>query len=123
MGIWKDAVTEANGPVKGQVIAYTDRDAPRVPHELESKQLDLPFESALVPKGSLPRIKTRAELDAEYDETFNNFKIVLNGQDVSADHKQTVLITLLNNYRSGNPYLSSRSQSLLLEILRKGLGV
>jgi hypothetical protein len=129
VGIYKDGV---ESPVKGQSISYTDRDAVNLSHpvqdyakaELGTKQLELPFEPPIqVPQQLNPKFrpKTLRELDREHDEKFQNFLVVLNGQDVSLENKQLILKTLFNNIKTGDAYISNRSQSLLLDLFSSKL--
>ena len=130
MGIYKDGV---EFPVKGQSISYTDRDAVNLSQpvqdyakerELVTKQLELPFEPPIqVPQPLNPKFrpKTIREMDREHDEKFQNFLVVLNGPDVSLENKQLILKTLFNNIKTGDAYISNRSQNLLLELFSSKL--
>jgi hypothetical protein len=114
MGIWKNSLDEANtAPVQGQSIQYTDRDSiPQTP-----QQLELPFTQQ-----PIKTTKTKYELKREADELFENFNTVLHGRDVSIQHKQTILTTLLNGYKLGTPDHANRSKALLLDLFTELLG-
>jgi hypothetical protein len=111
-------------------LTATDRDAKesrfytQAPVELtESEQLSFPFAQTQEwnnPK-AVKKVKTKADWDYEYDETFLNFRTVLTGKDVSVEDKTKVLTTLLNNVKGNVPYLVNRSQALLVEIFVYGL--
>lgn len=106
MGIFKKALDEANsGPVIGQSVHYQDRDF--ADEHPEPIQLTLPFE---------PPVQ-KEKRDDRVDELFNNFRIVLKGRDVSIHHKLQTALTLLSNYKNGDNDISSRSHTLLVEIL------
>lgn len=78
---------------------------------LTGTQTDFSFET----KEQKP-IKTKQQLKQEADEVFNNFKITLLGRDVGLAEKQRIVVTLLDNYKTGSNDLSNRSRALLLDL-------
>ena len=60
--------------------------------------------------------KTKFELKREMDEKYENFKTVLQGRDVDITEKQKIIVTLLDNYKSTDVEISSRSRGLLLDL-------
>jgi len=95
-------------------VSYMDRD----------EQLELPFPppAQVNPKERVesPREKMLREKQ-EQEELFRQFRTVLQGRDVATEHKQQVFITVLNNFKNGNPAISNLSRSFLLEFLLRGL--
>jgi hypothetical protein len=114
MGVWSKTLDETNGISAGQNVPYTDRD----------EQLSLPFPQQIPtnPKemAERPWVKEQRE-KREIQELFDNFKTVLKGKDVSLEDKQKIILTALNNYKTGNPTLSNISRAFLLDIFVFGL--
>src|SRR5580658_9577974 len=106
MGIYKE--NQEYGPVIGQSVSYTDRD--KNPENPESRfdrpvQLVLPFDTPL-----------QRESDVALDELYHNFEIVLKNRHAAQIEKKQILLTVLNNYKNGNPESSERAQTLLLKL-------
>jgi hypothetical protein len=115
MGVWKNDINGGDTPfnVVGQSVPYTDRD----------QQLELPFPKQTEnPKEATERPWVREQREKrETQELFDNFKTVLKGKDVSLEDKQKIIITALNNFKTGNPSLSNISRAFLLDIFVYGL--
>ena len=112
MGIYQTDINQEVTDVKS--VSYMDRD----------EQLELPFPplAQVNPKERVesPREKMLREKQ-EQEELFRQFRTVLQGRDVAIEHKQQVFITVLNNFKTGNPAISNLSRSFLLEFLLRGL--
>lgn len=110
MGIYKE--NQESGPVIGQSVSYTDRDVQSEnPEKAPESRFDRPVQLVLPFDPPLQR-----ESNVALDELYHNFEIVLKNKHAAQIEKKQILLTVLNNYKNGNPESSERAKTLLLKL-------